>query len=172
MLFRSATATDQLTSYGDIELKNGGVFEDRGGHSTWFTIFNGDVSVTSGNATIQSTSAGRGISLRGYRNGVNAGVTFDVAKNSTLTVSALLKDSPNSKTVGSFTKTGEGTMVLSNRNNTYTGNIVVDEGILKASGTWNGVNKPTVLGQYGSKTVTVNSGAELIFAAQDRKSVV
>ena len=57
------TATNQLTTYGDIELKNGAVFEERGGHSTWYTIFNGDVSVPSGNATIQSVSGGRGISL-------------------------------------------------------------------------------------------------------------
>ena len=162
-----ATATDNLTSYGDIELKNGAVFEERGGHNTWFTIFNGDVSVTSGNATIQSTSSGRGISLRGYRDGVNAGVTFDVAKNSTLTVSALLKDSPNSRTVGSFTKTGEGVMILSNRNNSFTGNIVVDEGTLKAIGGWTGVNKPTAFGNNQTKTITINEGAEVIFASQD-----
>ena len=164
------TATNQLTTYGDIELKNGAVFEERGGHDTWFTIFNGDISVTSGNATIQSASGGRGISLRGYRDGVNAGVTFDVAKNSTLTVSALLRDCKNRSVASSFTKTGEGTMILSNNSNDYTGNIVVDEGVLKATTGWRSLGSDkysTVFGYYQAKTVTVNSGAELIFAAQD-----
>ena len=162
-----ATASDNLTSYGDLELKNGGVFEERGGHSTWFTIFNGDVYVTSGDATIRSTSAGRGISLRGYRNGTNAGVTFDVAKNSTLTLSALLKDSPNSKTVGAFTKTGEGTMILNNGGSTYTGNITINEGTVKVTSGWNGSSASPLGGVTSGKTVTVNSGGELIFNAQD-----
>ncbi len=162
-----ATATDNLTSYGDIELKNGAVFEERGGHSTWFTIFNGDIYVTEGNATIQSTSAGRGISLRGYRDGTNAGVTFDVAKDSTLTVSALLRNCNNRGVASSFTKTGEGTMILSNRNNDFTGNIIVDEGTLKATSNWTGRNGNTVFGKNAAKTVTVNKGAELVFASQD-----
>ena len=162
-----ATATDNLTTYGDIELKNGAVFEERGGHSTWFTIFNGDIYVTEGNATIQSTSAGRGISLRGYRDGTNAGVTFDVAKDSTLTVSALLRNCNNRGVASSFTKTGEGTMILSNRNNDFTGNIIVDEGTLKATSNWTGRNGNTVFGKNAAKTVTVNKGAELVFASQD-----
>ncbi|MBQ3348880.1 MAG: autotransporter-associated beta strand repeat-containing protein, partial [Thermoguttaceae bacterium] len=162
-----ATATDNLTSYGDLEFKNGGVFEERGGHSSWFTIFNGDVYVTSGDATIRSTSGGRGISLRGYRNGTNPGVTFDVAKNSTLTLSALLKDSPNSKTVGSFTKTGEGTMILNNGGSTYTGNITINEGNVKVTAGWNGSNASPLGGVTSGKTVTVNNGGELIFNAQD-----
>ena len=163
-----ATSTNQLTSYGDIELKNGGVFEERGGGSTWLTIFNGDVSVPSGNATIKSISGGRGISLRGYRDGKNEGVTFDVAKNSTLTVSALLKDSPNSGTVGSFTKKGKGMMILSNNANDFTGAIVVDEGILKVQGGWKGgTSGTTSFGKNQAKTVTINKDAEVIFASQD-----
>ena len=166
------TATNQLTTYGDIELKNGAVFEERGGHSTWFTIFNGDVSVTSGNATIQSVSGGRGISLRGYRDGengsVNAGVTFDVAKNSTLTVSAFLRDCKNRGVAGSFTKKGEGTMILSNRSNDFTGAIVVDEGILKVQGGWaGGTSGTTVLGKNQARTITINKDGTLNFAAQD-----
>ncbi|MBR5711198.1 MAG: autotransporter-associated beta strand repeat-containing protein [Thermoguttaceae bacterium] len=162
-----ATRSGYLTSYGDIELKNNAVFDERGGHSTWYTIFNGDISVTSGNATIKSTN-GKGISLRGYRNGTNAGVTFDVAKNSTLTVSALLRNSPNSGTVGSFTKKGEGTMILSNRSNDFTGNIVVDEGILKAQGGWaGGTSGTTVLGKNQARTITINKDGTLNFTAQD-----
>ena len=162
-----ATATDNLTSYGDLEFKNGGVFEERGGHSTWLTIFNGDVYVTSGDATIQSTSSGRGISLRGYRDGTNPGVTFDIAKGSTLTLSALLKDNANSKTVGSFTKTGEGTMVINNGSSTYTGNITINQGIVKVTSGWNGSSASPLGGVTSGKTVTVNKGGELIFNAQD-----
>ena len=162
------TATNQLTTYGDIELKNGAVFEERGGHSTWYTIFNGDVSVPSGNATIQSVSGGRGISLRGYRDGENAGVTFDVASGSTLTVSALLRNCPNRGVAGSFTKKGEGTMVLSNRSNDFTGAIVVDEGILKVQGGWaGGTSGTTVLGKNQARTITINKDGTLNFAAQD-----
>ncbi|MBQ2620741.1 MAG: autotransporter-associated beta strand repeat-containing protein [Thermoguttaceae bacterium] len=167
-----ATHSGYLTTYGDIELKNGGVFEDRGGHingnSSWFTIFNGDISVTSGNASIQANSDGKGISLRGYRNGTNAGVKFDVAENSTLTVSALLKNCPNRGVAGSFTKTGKGTMILSNRNNDFTGNIVVDEGILKVQGGWlNGTSGTTVLGKNQARTITINKDGTLNFASQD-----
>ncbi|MBR5709878.1 MAG: autotransporter-associated beta strand repeat-containing protein [Thermoguttaceae bacterium] len=162
-----ATASDNLTSYGDLEFKNGGVFEERGGHSTWLTIFNGDVYVTSGDATIQSTSSGRGISLRGYRDGTNPGVTFDIAKGSTLTLSALLKDSANSKTIGSFTKTGEGTMVLNNSSSTYTGNITINKGIVKVTSGWNNSNASPLGGVTSGKTVTVNKDGELIFSAQD-----
>ncbi|MBR5709260.1 MAG: autotransporter-associated beta strand repeat-containing protein [Thermoguttaceae bacterium] len=168
-----ATSSNQLTTYGDIELKNGGVFEDRGGHMNsstsangWYTIFNGKISVTSGNAEIRSTSNGKGISMLGYRDGVATGTTFDVAKDSTLTVSAILKDCVNYGKACSFTKTGEGTMELTNNTNTYTGNIVVDEGKLIAKTKWAGTST-TVFGKYQAKTVTVNKNGELVLAAQD-----
>ncbi|MBQ2621708.1 MAG: autotransporter-associated beta strand repeat-containing protein [Thermoguttaceae bacterium] len=168
-----ATSSNQLTTYGDIELKNGAIFEDRGGHMNsatsangWYTIFNGNIYVTSGNATIRSTENGKGISMLGYRSGVATGTTFDVAKDSTLTVSAILKDCVNYGKACSFTKTGEGTMELTNNTNTYTGNIVVDEGKLIAKTKWAGTST-TVFGKYQAKTVTVNKDGELVLAAQD-----
>ncbi|MBQ3351032.1 MAG: autotransporter-associated beta strand repeat-containing protein [Thermoguttaceae bacterium] len=171
-----ATSSNNLTTYGDIELKNGGVFEDRGGNiddvnqpnKNWYTVFNGDVYVTSGAASIQANSNGKGISIRGYRNGAAAGVKIDVAENSTLTVSALLMDCLKTGEAGSFTKTGKGTMILSNQNNDFTGNIVVNEGTLKATTSWTGANgTTTVFGKKVNKTVTINQGAEVIFASQD-----
>ncbi len=160
-----ATATNQLTTYGDIELKNGGTFAERGGESNWKTIINGDVYVTQGNATISSTS-NLGIVPRGLRNGREAGVTFDVAENSTLNVSALLADSNNGSAHGSVIKAGKGTMTLSNNKSYFTGNVTVNGGVLKATSGWT-YRDTTVFGDYRSKTVTVNANGELVFAAQD-----
>ena len=65
-----------------------------------------------------------------------------------------------------LTKTGAGTLTLNNNQSTFTGNVVVNGGTLVASKSWKYVDT-TVFGDYVSKTVTVNDGAELVFAAQD-----
>ncbi|MBP3694639.1 MAG: autotransporter-associated beta strand repeat-containing protein [Thermoguttaceae bacterium] len=65
-----------------------------------------------------------------------------------------------------LTKTGAGTLTLNNNQSTFTGNVVVNGGTLIASASWKYVDT-TVFGDYVSKTVTVNDGAELVFAAQD-----
>ena len=67
---------------------------------------------------------------------------------------------------GGLTKTGAGTLTLNNNQNTFTGNVVVNGGTLVASASWKSKDT-TVFGDYVSKTVTVNDGAELVFAAQD-----
>ncbi|MBQ4591855.1 MAG: autotransporter-associated beta strand repeat-containing protein, partial [Clostridia bacterium] len=61
---------------------------------------------------------------------------------------------------------GEGKQTLNNNASTFTGNIVINGGTLVASASWKYVDT-TVFGDYVSKTVTVNDGAELVFAAQD-----
>ena len=162
-----ATSTNQLTSYGDIELKNGGSFVENGGHSSWKTIINGNVYVTEGNATISSVNDDIGIVPRGLRNGVEEGVTFDVAQGSELKITAHLSDSRSNLAHGAVIKAGKGTMTLSNRYNDYSGNVTINEGKLIADGGWRGANTTTVFGKYQSKTVTVNKGAELVLAAQD-----
>ena len=161
-----ATATNQLTTYGDIELKNGGTFAELGGNDYWKTIINGDVYVTEGNAFITSAT-NRGIVPRGLRNGVEAGVTFDVAEGSELTISALLGDSGGAH--GSVIKAGKGTMILSNNKSAFVGNVTINEGKVIAQTTWAGAST-TVFGKYQDKTVTVNKGAELVLAAQDMVS--
>ncbi len=162
-----ATATNELTTYGDIELKNGGSFVENGGHSYWKTIINGNVYVTEGNATISSVNNDIGIVPRGLRNGVEEGVTFDVAQGSELNVTAHLSDSRSNLAHGAVIKAGKGTMTLSNSYNDYTGNVTINEGKLIAAGSWRGANTTTVFGKYQSKSVTVNKGAELVLAAQD-----
>ena len=106
------------------------------------------------------------------------GTTFDVADitksdASDLVINAVLANTNGTGKIGSFTKTGAGTMELTNNANSFTGNIVVNEGVLKASKKWTGVGtgkNTTVFGYYQSKTVTVNSGAEVILAVQDAVS--
>ena len=61
---------------------------------------------------------------------------------------------------------GEGKQTLNNSQSTFTGNVVVNGGTLVASASWKSKDT-TVFGDYVSKTVTVNDGAELVFAAQD-----
>ncbi|MBO5438594.1 MAG: autotransporter-associated beta strand repeat-containing protein, partial [Thermoguttaceae bacterium] len=61
---------------------------------------------------------------------------------------------------------GAGKQTLNNNQSTFTGNVVVNGGTLVASAGWKYVDT-TVFGDYVSKTVTVNDGAELVFAAQD-----
>ena len=158
-----ATATDRLTSYGDIVLKNGGTFAELGGNDYWKTIINGDVYVTEGNASITS-STGRGIVPRGYRNGTEAGVTFDVAEGSELTVSAILGDSGGAH--GSVIKAGKGTMILSNNGSYFIGNVTINEGKVIAQTGWK-YRDTTVFGDWIAKTVTVNKNGELVLAAQD-----
>lgn len=162
-----ATATNELTTYGDIELKNGGSFVENGGHSYWKTIINGNVYVTEGNATISSVNNDIGIVPRGLRNGVEEGVTFDVAQGSELNVTAHLSDSRSNLAHGAVIKAGKGTMTLSNSYNDYSGNVTINEGKLIAAGSWRGANTTTVFGKYQSKSVTVNKDAELVLAAQD-----
>ena len=161
------TATNELTSYGDIELKNGGSFVENGGHSYWKTVINGNVYVTEGNATISSVNNNIGIVLRGLRNGVEEGVTLDVAEGSALSVTAHLSDSRSNLAHGAVIKAGKGTMTLSNNTNDFTGNVTINEGKLIAAASWRGVNTSTVFGKYQAKTVTVNKDGELVLASQD-----
>lgn len=85
--------------------------------------------------------------------------TFDIAKDSTLNVSAVLSNR------GGVTKTGEGTMVFS-ANNTYEGLTLVEEGTLVVNGNLPGaitINPGAILsgsGQIGQE-VNINIGGYL-----------
>ena len=104
-------------------------------------------AATSGNWTLSGSGA---LALSG-----NA--SFSVAAGSTAEIRSSLVLSSNT-----LTKTGAGTLVLNNPALT-SANISVDEGILR-------LKVPTLLGQgqlYSGGNVTIGSGAEVAFAAND-----
>lgn len=80
-----------------------------------------------------------------HSNGYNIGVTMSLGNYSGQT--------------GSLTKTGAGTLTLSN-NNSYTGGTTVNGGVLEVQGSNSG-------NSYIRGTVTVNSGAELRYTGGD-----
>ncbi len=88
-------------------------------------------------------------------NGMSAtnGVAFNVAENALLTVSGQLTG--GKATDLNLIKTGTGTMVVSNQDNSYLGMTQVNEGVLK------------VTGKLGTGTVTVASGATLDLQARE-----
>lgn len=65
-------------------------------------------------------------------------------------------------TDGGLTKNGAGVLTLNNVDNSFTGNITVNTGTLRANGFRGGYLATTTLGANdGSRTITVNSGANL-----------
>ena len=125
--------------------------------------FNGGTLQAVGDTTSFLTEAG---SMNFYVK--QGGAIFDTNGHN-VTVSAKLEQGTGEgDAAGKLTKKGVGTLTLSNRNNSFTGNIVVDEGILKASGGWaGGTSGTTVLGKNQARTITINEGGTLSFASQD-----
>ncbi len=69
---------------------------------------------------------------------------------------------------GGLTKNGTGVLTLSNVDNSFTGNIVVNAGTLRANGFRGGYPATGTLGaNAGSRTITVNSGATLDFTSNN-----
>ncbi len=154
---------------GNLTLNNGGTITSNratGGYG----ILLGSTSTGAAVVTVSGTYAGAA-RLNGTGGFNMTGVsTFAVADvNSTATDSgrdllvtmALGPTGTNGGTAGGILKTGVGTMVLNNVNNSFTGNITVDGGTLVGLGASGNTN--TSLGQSsGSRTITVNSGATLL----------
>ncbi|MGA2051986.1 MAG: autotransporter-associated beta strand repeat-containing protein [Opitutales bacterium] len=111
------------------------------GNNTW----TGNISMV-GNSTIGAEAGSLTISSPIASSGGNYGVTFDVDSGATLTDTGNIAG--NTSTI---TKTDGGTAILSGNNST-TGNVFVEEGVLQANGN-------SSLGN-GSNT-TVSSGATL-----------
>ena len=105
-----------------------------------------------------------GDSAATYANPVelNMNGLFDIAANHDLTVTGAISGA------GALNKKGEGTLTLSNNGSSFTGNLVIDDGVVIATAGWNGGNKTSVLGKLQSgRSVVVNEGGELRFASHD-----
>lgn len=104
-----------------------------------------------------------GLTLANVRNG-GAGVDtngFDVTISQALLHSNIGGDNAVD---GGLTKNGAGVLTLSNVDNSFTGNIVVNAGTLRANGFRSGYPATGNLGaNAGSRTITVNSSATLDF---------
>ena len=70
------------------------------------------------------------------------------------------------KTPATIVKTGSGMLTLSNGNNSFTGDFTINEGTVKITPKLSGSNSALGAVKAG-RTITVNSGAELILANQD-----
>ena len=69
---------------------------------------------------------------------------------------------------GNLTKTGIGTLTLSNGANSFSGNIVVSQGTLKSTAVWSNPNcSMGVISKAGGRTLTVMPGAELYLGTND-----
>ena len=94
--------------------------------------------------------------------------TGEVVNNATLELS-YGSDKSFDNTIsgtGDLIKTGAGTLTLSSRNSSFTGDLYINEGKIKVSVQRNGSNSAFGAVQSG-RSIYVNSGAELIFAYQD-----
>ncbi|MBQ2620429.1 MAG: autotransporter-associated beta strand repeat-containing protein [Thermoguttaceae bacterium] len=69
---------------------------------------------------------------------------------------------------GNLTKTGIGTLTLSNAANSFSGNIIVAQGTLKSGAVWSNPNcSMGVISKEGSRSITVMPGAELYLSTND-----
>ena len=69
---------------------------------------------------------------------------------------------------GNLTKTGIGTLTLSNNANSFSGDIVVSQGTLKSTVAWSNPNcSMGVISKAGGRTLTVMPGAELYLGTGD-----
>jgi autotransporter-associated beta strand protein len=157
----SGSATN--SALGNITLADGTLTATTGspagtasgqGYGSW----NLNGTVTSTGTSLISSSAGAGIPITlNATNGLSSPATIFDVQSGTLTVSAVLGQVTRlgNETVGSLTKDGAGTMILSGTN-TYTGETVIKAGTLKA-------NTSTTIGSSSKITVgdTGSSGTVL-----------
>jgi fibronectin-binding autotransporter adhesin len=85
---------------------------------------------------------------------LSTNTSFDVA-GGTLTISGVISETGGSR---SFTKTGNGILILSNAN-TYSGGTIVSAGILQAGRDSSG--SPVTSGPFGTGLITVDSGGAI-----------
>ncbi|MBN8459481.1 MAG: autotransporter-associated beta strand repeat-containing protein [Verrucomicrobia bacterium] len=124
---------------GNIALRNGGTFTSDRGLASWDVLLANTsagaatvtVSNTAGNTSPSQMNGTGGIHLQGAQNFVIDDVTGD--NTADLAVTLTLADDAKSATTGSLTKSGPGTLRLSNTQ-TYTGITAVNEGTVLLDG--------------------------------------
>ncbi len=153
---------------GNLTLNNGGTITSNiatGGYGILLANNVGGASTVTVSGTY--TAAARlngsgGMNMQGVQNFAVADInTTGTDSGQDLIVSMVLAN-PNTSggDAGGITKSGAGTMVLTNTGNSFGGAVTVNAGTLIAQGVTGGTN--TTLGvSSGSRTVTVNSGATL-----------
>lgn len=142
------------------------VFSETGGTGVKGTStfnFNGGML----QAQVNRTDFLGGLTQANVRNGGAAVDTngFNVTISQSLLHSNIGGDNA---TDGGLTKNGAGVLTLSSVDSSFTGNITVNTGTLRANGIRNGYLATGTLGaNAGSRTITVNSGATLDFTSNN-----
>jgi fibronectin-binding autotransporter adhesin len=158
----SIVNNNTFTTFGPVTL-NGGSITATGGANGSFQAyqFRGPINVIgAAPSTLAGSGANSGFHL--------SNTAIDVASGSTLNVTGQFIDVSGGG-AASLTKTGAGTLVLSNSANSFTGNLTINGGIVRALGSL-GANPPTSsLGnpQVAGRQIIVGSGTTLQFSAND-----
>lgn len=155
--------TGMESRVGNITLSNGGTLTSNRAMSSYDVLL-ADTSAGAATVTVNGTGAATmngsgGIHLQGVQKFDVADVTGN--SNTDLTVSMILGGPGTSGgAAGGINKLGAGTMSLSNANNTFNGDITINNGVLIGTGVSGNTN--TALGlASGSRTITVNSNGTL-----------
>ena len=89
-------------------------------------------------------------------------LTANPESGNTITLSGVISGA------GSLTKTGDGTLALSNGGSSFTGNLIIDNGVLRATSSCNLNNKTSAMGKLQSgRSIIVNPNGELCFTNND-----
>jgi autotransporter-associated beta strand protein len=114
-----------------------------------------DFTVNAAGGTFRYTPTGQTLTLEGNSNTniqFNGPLSFDTVGNISVTgASASLEGT------GSLIKTGGGTLTLGNAGNSFSGNLTVNTGLLRASVSTGSATNSSLGAKNGSRTVTVNA---------------
>ena len=151
----------QLADYRERRVLNDGTIEvTANSHSS-----GQDFTVNAGGGTFRYTPAGQTLTLSGNSNTntqFNGPLTFDTIGDIAVTgASAILEGS------GALVKSGTGTLTLGNAGNSFSGNLTVNAGLLRATATTGSATTSSLGAKLGSRSVTVNAPAAMEWTANN-----